>query len=122
MPRLDHVAYSLSYANRRRVEVARALASHPKMLILDEPTAGMNPTETEELTDILEQIKTDRPELTIVFIEHKMNVVRRMSKRVVVMDAGRVIADGTPDEAINDQDDIEAYLGSGCQDDDQTLR
>src|SRR5690625_7245271 len=94
MPRLDHVAYSLSYANRRRVEVARALASHPKMLILDEPTAGMNPTETEELTDILEQIKTDRPELTIVFIEHKTNVVRRMSKRVVVMDAGRVIADG----------------------------
>lgn len=112
-PRLDHFTYSLSYANRRRAEIARALASRPKVLILDEPTAGMNPTETEELAGVLEHIKTAWPDLTMIFIEHKMNVVRRISKRVVVMDAGRVIADGRPDEALNDPLVINAYLGTG---------
>lgn len=115
-PRLEHFTYGLSYANRRRVEIARALASRPQVLILDEPTAGMNPTETEELAEILVQVKQERPELTMVLIEHKMNVVRRISSRVVVMDAGRVIADGTPDEALNDPIVIDAYLGTGGRD------
>lgn len=111
--RLDEFTFSLSYANRRRVEIARALASHPKFLMLDEPTAGMNPTETQELADLLEQVKEAAPELTLVFIEHKMNVVRQMSQRVIVMDAGQIIADGTADEALNDPQVINAYLGSG---------
>src|SRR5690625_1913331 len=116
MPRLDHYTFSLSYANRRRVEIARSLASRPKVLVLDEPTAGMNPTETEELTDILETVKADNPDLTIIIIEHKMNVVRRISKRVVVMDAGKVIADDTPDKALSDPVVIDAYLGTGDHD------
>ena len=112
-PRLKEFTFSLSYANRRRVEIARALASRPKFLMLDEPTAGMNPTETQELADLLQRVKDGNPELTMVFIEHKMNVVRQMSQRVVVMDAGRIIADDTPDEALDDPAVIEAYLGSG---------
>lgn len=113
LPRVDDYTYSLSYANRRRVEIARALASHPKLLMLDEPTAGMNPTETQELVDLLDGIKEANPALTIVFIEHKMNVVRQMSKRVIVMDAGQIIADDTPEEALNDPRVIDAYLGAG---------
>lgn len=109
--RLNHYTFSLSYANRRRVEIARALASRPKLLMLDEPTAGMNPTETEELAALLRDVKAARPDLTLIFIEHKMNVVRQMSQRVVVMDAGRIIADDTPDQALNDPRVIEAYLG-----------
>ncbi len=112
--RLDDFTYSLSYANRRRVEIARVLASRPRVLMLDEPTAGMNPTETAELATLLASVKDDNPDLTIIFVEHKMDVVRRLAQRVVVMDAGRVICDGTPDEALSDPAVIEAYLGSGA--------
>lgn len=112
-PRMDDFAFSLSYANRRRVEIARALASRPRFLILDEPTAGMNPTETEELSELLRQVKADRSDLTMVFVEHKMNVVRKISERVIVMDAGQIIADGTPDEALANPIVIDAYLGTG---------
>jgi branched-chain amino acid transport system ATP-binding protein len=112
--RLDDFTYSLSYANRRRVEIARVLASRPRVLMLDEPTAGMNPTETAELATLLASVKDDNPDLTILFVEHKMDVVRRLAQRVVVMDAGRVICDGTPDEALSDPAVIEAYLGSGA--------
>jgi branched-chain amino acid transport system ATP-binding protein len=112
-PRLDEFTFSLSYANRRRVEIARAIASRPRVLILDEPTAGMNPTETEELAVLLTQLKESRPDLTMIFVEHKMNVVRKISQRVIVMDAGAVIADDAPDEALTDPRVIDAYLGSG---------
>ncbi len=112
-PRLENFTFSLSYANRRRVEIARALAANPRFLILDEPTAGMNPTETEELSELLRQVKADRPDMTMVFVEHKMNVVRKISERVIVMDGGRVIADGTADEALNNPVVIDAYLGTG---------
>lgn len=110
LPRRNQLAYSLSYANRRRLEIARVLAARPRVLLLDEPTAGMNPTETAELAEILAGLQN--PELTMVFVEHKMNVVRELSHRVVVMDAGRVIADDTPEVALNDTAVIEAYLGT----------
>jgi branched-chain amino acid transport system ATP-binding protein len=74
----------------------------------------MNPTETAELATLLASVKDDNPDLTILFVEHKMDVVRRLAQRVVVMDAGRVICDGTPDEALSDPAVIEAYLGSGA--------
>lgn len=115
-PRLQEFTFTLSYANRRRVEIARALASRPKLLMLDEPTAGMNPTETEELSELLAAIKRANPQLTMMFIEHKMNVVRRIGERVIVMDAGQVIADDTPEHALSDPRVIDAYLGSGARD------
>ncbi len=109
LPRAGHLASSLSYANRRRAEIARALASRPKLLLLDEPTAGMNPAETLELAD---QIKSlHRGGLTIVLIEHKLDVVVNLADKVVVLDHGEKIAEGAPDAVRRDEEVIRAYLG-----------
>ncbi|MHB9091412.1 MAG: ABC transporter ATP-binding protein [Chloroflexota bacterium] len=98
-----------TYANRRRTEIARALASDPQLLLLDEPTAGMNPLETVDSIDVIRRLR-DRG-ITIVLIEHKLKVVMTISDRVLVLDYGTKIAEGTPDEVSRNERVIEAYLG-----------
>ena len=108
--RHDQPASSLSYANRRRLEIARAMATDPKLLLLDEPTAGMNPTETQELAKLISRLRDERG-LTLVVIEHDMRVVKGVSDRVVALDYGRKIADGPYEDVANNEQVIEAYLG-----------
>lgn len=108
--RFDEPAFSLSYANRRRLELARAMATEPRLLLLDEPTAGMNPRETLELTELIGRLR-DEKGFTIVMIEHDMRVVRGVSDRVMVLDHGVTIAEGSYDDVSANEDVIEAYLG-----------
>ncbi|MGB1505187.1 MAG: ABC transporter ATP-binding protein [Acidimicrobiales bacterium] len=108
--RLDQPASVLSYANRRRLEVARAMATKPEVILLDEPVAGMNPRESEELTGLIGQLR-DEWGFTIVMIEHDMGVVRDVSDRVVVLDHGETIAQGSYEDVSTNPDVIEAYLG-----------
>lgn len=108
--RYDQPAFVLSYANRRRLEIARAMATQPRLLLLDEPTAGMNPRETIELTGLIGKLRSEKG-FTVVVIEHDMKVVRDVSDRVVVLDHGVKIAEGTYQQVSTDDNVIEAYLG-----------
>jgi len=111
--RWDQPAYSLSYANRRRLEIARATATNPRMLLLDEPAAGMNPAETHEITELIGRLCDER-EVAILVIEHDMHVVSGCSDRVVALDHGVKIAEGSFEAVATNEKVVEAYLGVGA--------
>jgi ABC-type branched-subunit amino acid transport system ATPase component len=111
--RWDQPAYSLSYANRRRLEIARATATRPRILLLDEPAAGMNPVETHEITELIGELRKEGG-YTILVIEHDMHVVEGISDRVVALDHGEKIAEGTFEQVATSPRVVEAYLGTSA--------
>jgi len=111
--RWNQPAYSLSYANRRRLEIARATATKPRLLLLDEPAAGMNPVETDEITELIARLR-DEGGYTILVIEHDMHVVEGISDRVVALDHGVKISEGTFEQVATDPRVVEAYLGTSA--------
>ncbi len=106
----DQISINLSYGDQRRVEIARALASEPALLLLDEPTAGMNPNESARLVEFMQQLR-DEKGLTILLIEHDMKVVMGVSEHITVLDHGEKIAEGLPQEIRDNERVVEAYLG-----------
>jgi branched-chain amino acid transport system ATP-binding protein len=111
--RWNQPAYSLSYANRRRLEIARATATNPRILLLDEPAAGMNPVETHEITELISQLRREGG-YTILVIEHDMHVVEGISDRVIALDHGEKIAEGTFEQVATSPRVVEAYLGTSA--------
>ena len=106
----NNLACNLPYGKQRKLEIARALATEPKLLLLDEPAAGMNPQETDELTAFIHDIRS-KFDLSILLIEHHMNLVMDISDRIYVIDFGKLISSGTPDTVQSDKKVIDAYLG-----------